>query len=69
MNFIDVLRTLFEIVLVITVVWGLFHEDKFVAFERRIIAKLRRRGFKVIRGGNSVRSTRMPSYAALERNA
>lgn len=69
MNFADVLRSLFEVALVIAVLWGLFHEDRFVAFEEKLFAALRRRTFKVIRGGSVVKSTCMPTYSATEKNA
>ena len=36
-----VLQTIFEIILVSFVIWGMFNEDKFVKFEKRIVAKLR----------------------------
>lgn len=36
-----VLQTIFEIVLVGFVLWGIFNEDKFVRFEERLVAKLR----------------------------
>lgn len=36
-----VLQTIFEIVLVSFVLWGIFNEDKFIKFEEHLVAKLR----------------------------
>ena len=47
MSFADFLRTLFEIVLVSFTVWGLFHEDRFIAFEDRLFSRIRRRHLKL----------------------
>ncbi len=44
-----ILATLFEIILFAAVVWGIFNEDKLVAFERGIFYAIkRRRQLKVI---------------------
>lgn len=43
------LRTLFEILLFVAVIWGIFHEDRLAAFEKRLICNLRRRRLKVVR--------------------
>ncbi len=51
MSFQDVLLTIFEIALVSFTVWAVFHEEKFIAFEDRIMAKLRRNRLKVVKGG------------------
>ena len=44
--------TLFEIALVLFVVWALFHEDRFAAFERKIFYMIRRRrNIKLVKDG------------------
>lgn len=43
-----ILRTLFEVFLVGFTLWALFHEDRFAALERRLIAYIRRRSLKVV---------------------
>lgn len=48
MSFADIFRTLFEAAIVLFTVWGLFHEDRFIAFEERFFARLRRRRLKVV---------------------
>lgn len=52
MNLQGTLLTIFEMALVAFTVWAVFHEDRFIAFEERIAAGLRRRRFKVIEGNN-----------------
>lgn len=47
--------TLFEIALVVFVLWAIFNEDKFIAFEKRIFSYVRRRKLKVVKP--SVKST------------
>lgn len=49
MTFAMLLRTLFEIMLFVAVIWGIFHEDRLAAFEKRLICNLRRRRLKVVR--------------------
>lgn len=44
-----VIRTLFELFLVSAVVWGIFNENKLVAFERRVISAFKRRKLKVVK--------------------
>ncbi len=48
MTFIQVLTTIFEISMVVALFWCFFHEDRLIAFERRILANIRRRKFKVV---------------------
>ncbi len=43
-----------EIIVVGFTVWCLFHEDTLVKFEKRIARGVRRRKFKVIKGGKSI---------------
>ncbi len=59
MNFTSSLLTIFEIAMVAFVIWAVFHEDLFVAFEERIVARFRRRQFKVIKG-NSISKSYYP---------
>ena len=59
MKFTDILLTLFEIVMVCGALWAVFHEDFFIALEERLIARIRRRRLKVMRG-NRVRHTCYP---------
>lgn len=49
MTFAMLLRTLFEILLFAAVIWGIFHEDRLAAFEKRFICNLKRRRLKVVR--------------------
>ena len=43
------LQTLFEVILVLAVIWGIFHEDKIILWEKRLFAAIRRRRLKVIK--------------------
>lgn len=52
MTIIDILNTVFEFALVGAVVWGIFNEHRLVAFERKIKAYFRRRGFRVVKGNS-----------------
>lgn len=49
--------TVFEVVLVAFTVWAVFNENKFVAFEDMLFARIRRRKLKVIKGGGIARTT------------
>ncbi len=49
MNLAFTLRTIFEILLVVALVWGIFHEDRLIAFEKRIVAAIRRRRLRVVK--------------------
>lgn len=40
-------KTLFEVALVAFALWALFNEDKFIAFEERLVASIRRRRLRV----------------------
>ena len=44
--------TLFEVFLVGLVFWAIFNEGKFIAFEKRVIAAIRRRRFRVIKSSS-----------------
>lgn len=41
--------TIFEILLVAAVFWGIFHEDRLIAFEKRLISAIRRRRLRVLK--------------------
>jgi len=49
----DIIRSFLELAAIIFVVWGLFHEDKFIKFEEKLFARIRRKRFKVIKGNVS----------------
>ena len=49
-----------EIALGVFTIWAVFHEDLFIAFEDRVIARFRRRKLKVIRGGSQVSKSCYP---------
>jgi len=55
MTFIDVLRTLFEIAMVVGLVWCIFHEDRLVAFEERVLASFRRKRLRVVKQNRAKR--------------
>ncbi len=48
MTFLDILRTLFEIAMVLGLVWCIFHEDRLVAIEEKIFARIRRKRLRVV---------------------
>ena len=52
MTFGMILKTVFEFALIVFTLWAVLHEDKFAAAESRFFARLRRRKFKVVEGGN-----------------
>lgn len=51
--------TIFEMALVAFAIWSVFNEKRFIAFEERILSKIRRNRLKVIKG-NSVCKTYYP---------
>ncbi len=51
MSFADVIKTLLEIFIVGFALWAVFNKDRIDSFEDRLVARFRRRQFKVIRGG------------------
>ena len=53
MSTVQIIRTLFEIVLVAFALWAVFHEDLFIAFEERIASAFKRRRLKVVEGERS----------------
>lgn len=36
-----ILRTIIEIIAVLLIIYGFIHEDKFIAFEERIVEKIK----------------------------
>ena len=56
MNFSGTLLTIFEIALVAFTIWAVFHEDRFIAFEEKLVANIRRRRLRVLEG-NHVRKS------------
>lgn len=53
MSFIDVIKTIFEFLLVVGTLWAVLHEDKFIKLERRIKAFIRRKKIKAVKGGKA----------------
>ena len=49
MNPAMILRTVFEFAMLAAVLWGIFHEDRLVAFEKRIACLIRRRRLRVVK--------------------
>lgn len=49
MSFADVLITVFEVVMVATVFWCIFHEDRLVAFEEKVLSAIRRKRLRVVK--------------------
>ena len=49
MTFLMSLQTLFEIILVGAFFWCIFHEDRLIAFEKNIVAAIRRRRMRVVK--------------------
>lgn len=43
-----ILQTVFEIALVGFTLWALFNEDRFAAFEEKIVCAIRRRSLKTV---------------------
>ena len=57
MNLSMLLRTLFEIAMFAAVLWGIFHEDRLVAFEKRIICYIRRCRLRVVKPSGARRAS------------
>ncbi len=49
MSFGDVLLTIFEFGLVVFTIWAMLNEDRFIAFEQKIISAIRRRRLRVVK--------------------
>ncbi len=52
MTFVDTLRTLFEIAVVAFIIWGLFNEERLVAFEEKVLSRIRRKRLRVVKTQN-----------------
>ncbi len=48
MSLAYLIQSIFETVAVAFVIWGLFHEDKMVAFENRIFSNIKRKQLKLV---------------------
>lgn len=57
MNLSMLLRTLFEIAMFAAVLWGIFHEDRLVAFEKRIMCYIRRHRLRVVKPSGARRAS------------
>lgn len=51
----DIIRSVLELATILFVIYGLFHEDKFVAFEEKLFARIWRSRFKIVKGGGRYR--------------
>ena len=49
MTFLQLLTTIFEIAMVVALLWCFFHEDRLIAFERKIMANIRRRRMRIVK--------------------
>ena len=47
------LQTIFEVLLVAAVIWGIFNEERLAAAEKRFVAFVRRRRLRVIKGSSN----------------
>ena len=52
MNLSQIIKTVFEMVLVIFAIWAVFHEDMFIALEERIAVLFKRKKLRVIHGAS-----------------
>ena len=52
MTFGLIIKTLFEFAAVGFVVWCIFHEDRLVAFEEKLLANFRRKRLQVVKSNN-----------------
>ena len=49
MTFTQTIATIFEILMALGLFWCIIHEDRLIAFERKLFANIRRRRLKVVR--------------------
>ena len=49
MTFSASLITIFEILMVVAVVWCIFHEDRLIAFEEKLLSRFRRKRLRVVK--------------------
>lgn len=56
------IRTIFETILVVALIWGIFNEHKLIAFEKHIIALIKRNRLKVVKSTSSYRAVRGNIY-------
>lgn len=43
------IATIFEILFAVALIWGIFHEDSLIAFEKAVVANIRRRKLRVVK--------------------
>ncbi len=55
MTFSQTLITIFEIIMVVAVFWCIFHEDRLINFEEKLLSGLRRKRLRVAKAKNSAR--------------
>lgn len=48
------IQTIIEIIVIGFVIWGLFNEDKFLAFENRLFSNFRRKKLKLAKSNSKV---------------
>ena len=49
MTFSQSLITIFEVAMVALVIWCIFHEDRLVAFEERLLSRFRRKQLHIVK--------------------
>ena len=53
MTFSQTLITIFEIIMVVAVFWCIFHEDRLINFEEKLLSRMRRKRLRVVKAKNS----------------
>ena len=53
------LQTVFEVLLVVAVFWGIFNENKLIALEKRLFAAIRRRRLRVVKAKRNTQTFRV----------
>ena len=48
MSVLHLIQSVFELAVIVFIVWGFFNEDKFICFEKRLMSSIRRRKLKVV---------------------
>ncbi len=52
MTFAQTLTTIFEILMVVALLWCFLNEDRLIAFERRVFAAFRRRRLHIVKNNS-----------------
>lgn len=47
MSFWDIVVSVLEVAAVVFTIWAVFHENKFIAFEEKIVCKFRRKRLRI----------------------